>query len=187
MNDDIDRSVVARVPALEAYFAARGDVLLAYLYGSQARGTAGPLSDVDVAVLLTGAPGARECLQARLDVIAAVTDILARDDVDVAVLNEAPPALAFRVIHDGVLLHAQSAAIRVDYVARITIEYLDLQPCLALYERAVLERARRGEMLYGPNPYRGALERYLRIAESADDAEAHDDASAHGALEKGGP
>ena len=39
-------------PALEAYFAALDDVVLAYLFGSYARGQAGPLSDVDVAVLL---------------------------------------------------------------------------------------------------------------------------------------
>lgn len=37
-------------PALEETFE-RHDAVLAYLYGSQARGDAGPLSDVDVAVL----------------------------------------------------------------------------------------------------------------------------------------
>jgi predicted nucleotidyltransferase len=36
--------------ALDQAFESHG-VVLAYLYGSQARGDAGPLSDVDVAVL----------------------------------------------------------------------------------------------------------------------------------------
>ena len=171
MKPNMDPEIAAHLPALEAYFHERGDVLLAYLYGSYARGTAGPLSDVDVAVLLAGEPDARERFQARLGVTGAVMEILQRDDVDVAVLNEAPPALAFRVLRDGVLLYSHSDAIRRDYVARITIEYLDFQPCLALYERAVLERARRGELTHGPNPHRGALERYLRRAEGAPDAE----------------
>ena len=171
MKPNMDPEMAAHLPALRAYFGARGDVLLAYLYGSHARGTAGPLSDVDVAVLLEGEPSARECFQVRLDVIGAMMEMLQRDDVDVVVLNEAPPALAFRVIRDGVLLHARSEAMRTGYVARITIEYLGFQPCLALYERAILERARRGELTRGPNPHRGALERHLRLAKGATDAE----------------
>lgn len=175
MTPNMDPEMAAHLPALEVYFGARGDTLVAYLYGSHGRGTAGPLSDVDVALLLEGEPSTRECFQARLDVAGAVMEILERDAVDVAVLNEAPPALAFRVIRDGVLLHAHSEAVRAEYVARITIEYLDFQPCLALYERAVLERARRGELARGPNPHRGALERYLRRLEGATDAEGPDE------------
>ncbi len=175
MTTNMDATLAENLPALGAYFRRRGDVLLAYLYGSYARGTAGPLSDVDVAVLLEGAPDARERFQARLDVTGAGMEILERDDVDVAVLNEAPLALAFRVIYDGVLLHARSRAARRDYVARITIEYLDFQPCLALWERAVFERARRGELTRGPNPHRGALDRYLGRTQGATNPEEPDE------------
>ncbi len=38
--------------SLSHYFARRPDVVLAYLFGSQATGTADPGSDVDVAVAL---------------------------------------------------------------------------------------------------------------------------------------
>jgi uncharacterized protein len=175
MKLNIDPVIAAHLPALEAYFREREGVLLAYLYGSHARGTAGPLSDVDVALLLEGEPSAQECFQARLAVTGALMDLLRRDDVDVVVLNEAPPALAFRVIRDGVLLYSRSDVVRREYVARVTIEYLDFQPCLALYERAVLERARRGELTRGPNSHRGALERYLRLAEGASDLEEPDE------------
>lgn len=171
MTANMDATLAEHLPALQDYLRARGDVLLAYLYGSYARGTAGPLSDVDVAVLLEGEPDTRERFLARLDVTGAVMEVLERDDVDVAVLNEAPLALAFRVIHDGVLLHARSPALRRDYTARITIEYLDFQPCLALWERAVFERARRGELTRGPNPHRGALDRFLGRTQGASDAE----------------
>ena len=40
------------LPAIEQYFAALDEVVLAYLFGSHARGEAGPLSDIDIAVLL---------------------------------------------------------------------------------------------------------------------------------------
>lgn len=167
MTANLDATIAEHLPALGAYFRECEDVLLAYLCGSYARGTAGPLSDVDVAGLLEGETDAHERFRARLDVTGAMMEILERDDVDVAVLNEAPLALAFRVIHDGVLLHAWSDAVRREYVARITIEYLDFQPCLALWERAVFERARRGELTRGPNPHRGALDRYLGRTEGA--------------------
>ncbi|MFN3331828.1 MAG: hypothetical protein ACK47M_04890 [Caldilinea sp.] len=35
------------------------------------------------------------------------------------------------------------------------------------HERAILERARRGELLNGHNPYRGALARYRQQRERA--------------------
>lgn len=38
---------------IENYFASLHEVELAYLFGSQARGQAGPLSDVDVAIANT--------------------------------------------------------------------------------------------------------------------------------------
>ena len=38
----------AHKAALEGYFRARPGVVLAYLFGSYARGQAGPLSDVDI-------------------------------------------------------------------------------------------------------------------------------------------
>ncbi|RLC56366.1 MAG: hypothetical protein DRI80_16390, partial [Chloroflexota bacterium] len=41
----------AYLPQLHDLLARHG-VVLAYLFGSQAEGTAGPLSDVDIAVLL---------------------------------------------------------------------------------------------------------------------------------------
>mgnify|MGYP001591334039 CR=1 FL=1 len=37
------------LPRLEAYFSAQDKVILAYLFGSQARGAANALSDVDIA------------------------------------------------------------------------------------------------------------------------------------------
>lgn len=46
MKPGTDTVMVERLAVLEACFMAREGVLLAYLYGSHARGTAGPLSDL---------------------------------------------------------------------------------------------------------------------------------------------
>jgi len=151
--------------ALERYFAALDDVVTAYLFGSHARGQAGPLSDVDVAVLLAGAPDDARCFDRRLEIIGGLMDILHVNDVDVAILNQVPLALRYRVLRDGVLLYCRDQQVRIEFTARTVSEYLDFKPILQRHERAILERARKGELLRGYNPHRGALARYRRLCE----------------------
>jgi len=43
--------------------------------------------------------------------------------------------------------------------------YLDLKPILERHEHAILERARKGELLLGYDPHRGALERHRQLRE----------------------
>src|SRR3954469_18431794 len=87
--------------ALGAALGRRPEVLEAYLFGSQARGDAQAHSDVDVAVFVDrgraqpGSFGYDAALAA--DLMAA----LRRNDVDVVILNDAPPLLYHRVLRDG--------------------------------------------------------------------------------------
>lgn len=152
-------------PALENYFTAQTAVTLAYLYGSQARGQANFLSDVDIAVLLDGHPDAGQCFDHRLRMIVDLTQILHIDDVDVAILNQAPPALAYRVLRDGVLLFSRDHNQLIQYRVKVINKYLDFKPILERHEHAILEKARKGELLYGYNPYHGALEHYRTLRE----------------------
>jgi hypothetical protein len=157
--------VLAHKAALEPYFRSIDGVVLAYLFGSHARGRAGPLSDVDVAVLLAGAPTDDRCFGARLEIIGGLMDILHANDVDVLVLNQAPAALRYRVLRDGQLLFCGAEQARIDFTVRTVGEYLDLKPMIERHERAILERAAKGELFHGYNPHRGALERYRRTRE----------------------
>jgi len=150
---------------LEQYFASLDGVMLAYLFGSHARGQAWPLSDVDVAVLLEGRPDDDRCFDARLEVIGGLMDILHTDDVDVLILNQAPPALRYAVLRDGVLLFCRNRRAMIRFRVRALNEYLDFKPILKRHERAILEKARKGELLSGYNPYHRTLERYRKLCE----------------------
>jgi predicted nucleotidyltransferase len=152
-------------PALEAYFAALDDVVLAYLFGSHARGQAGPLSDVDVAVLLADRPDDGRCFDRRLEIMGGLMDILRLNDVDVAILNQTPLALRYRVVRDGALLFCRDHQAMIEFRVRTVNEYLDFKPVIEQHERAILQRARKGQLLHGYNPHRGALERYRRLRE----------------------
>ncbi|HIE52555.1 MAG TPA: nucleotidyltransferase domain-containing protein [Armatimonadetes bacterium] len=80
-------------------------VVLAYLFGSQAKGTAGPLSDVDIAVLLGPEVPLQEYTYRQAHLIADLVDLLNCNEVDVVVLNWASPLLKHNVLRYGQVLY----------------------------------------------------------------------------------
>lgn len=150
---------------IEDYFASLHEIELAYLFGSQVRGQAGPLSDVDVAILLADTIDDDTAFDLRLRVIQGLMELLHANEIDVIILNQAPPALRYRVLYDGTLLYCRDRRTMIKFYARTVSEYLDLKPMLERHERAILERARRGELCRGYNPYRGTLEHYRQLRE----------------------
>ena len=148
--------------ALAQYLSSLDEVVVAYLFGSHARGQAWAHSDV--AVLLEGRPDDRHCLDMRLEIIGGLAEVLDTDEVDVLILNQAPPALAYAVLRDGILLFCRDHQARIEHWLRTVNEYLDFRPILKRHERALLEKARKGELLSGYNPYRGTLERYQELS-----------------------
>jgi len=114
--------------ALERLLASEPDVVGAYLFGSQARGQAGPLSDVDVAVWLDPGLPAPARGRRQLELMSRTSDALGTDEVQVVVMNDAPPLLAQRVLRDGVLLAERDPALRVRLETDAIVRYLDTSP-----------------------------------------------------------
>lgn len=129
---------------LRAVLAGDLRVDCAWLFGSVARGEAGPLSDVDVAVLLDPmiAP------QDRMEIAAVLVEKLERvgGRVDLVLLDEASPLLRDRVFRHGILLLERDARRRIELEARAIQEYLDFQPLAAIYDRALIARAAEGRL-----------------------------------------
>ena len=110
------------------------DVRLAAVFGSAARGEAGPRSDVDLGLLLD--PDTRE---ARLGVEAALRRAMDRD-IDLVYLDTAPPQLRFEIARDGVLLHARSPGDWADFRARAMIDWWDWAPTARMINDAAIRR-----------------------------------------------
>jgi len=108
--------------------AELGSVLAAYIFGSRARGTERPSSDVDIAVLLE--PPAD--MQGVGAVLRVCQDTLGRDDVDVVVLNTAAPILAYEAVSGTRILATALTAVSA-YESLVAREFED--------EMARLERA----------------------------------------------
>jgi uncharacterized protein len=121
---------------LHDFFSARGDaegLAAAYLFGSLARGTARPNSDIDVGVLYVDAPPpGLEGLAFHLE--AELERLLGRP-VHLVVLNRAPVDLAQRVLRDGCLLLDRDHSGRIRFEVRTRQEFWDLEPFLRRYRR----------------------------------------------------
>ena len=124
---------------LRQLFATYG-VVLAYLFGSQAEGKAGPISDVDIAVLLGPQVDRERWFQVQLDLIGELTSLFHRNDVDVVILNEATPVLAYEVVRSGQVLYEAEPGTRVDYEVTALRRYADTEPLRRLQDRRLLER-----------------------------------------------
>lgn len=130
MLDDL-RRVLASEPAIS----------YALVFGSAARESLHSDSDVDVAIeLLPGAP--RDVLA--LGALAARLESAVRRRIDLVLLDEAPPPLAYRVFRDGQIVLEHDHAALVRRKARAVLEYLDFKPIEDLCADGVLRAAARG-------------------------------------------
>ncbi|MBI3328803.1 MAG: DUF86 domain-containing protein, partial [Nitrospinae bacterium] len=80
----------------------------------------------------------------RLTLIGELSRIFRTDNVDVVILNEAPPLLAYEVLRGGVLLHCADEHTRVEFQLRTLHRYEDTKPLRGLLAEALAERIRAG-------------------------------------------
>ncbi|NWF95219.1 MAG: nucleotidyltransferase domain-containing protein [Candidatus Thorarchaeota archaeon] len=106
------------------------------LFGSQASTTAGPLSDIDVAVYIGRSVYKRDGPRAALKLGVLLERGLKTEDVDVVVLNGANPAMRFNVIRACVPIVVQDEGEYEDFVVKVLSEYYDYLPFLEEQFRA---------------------------------------------------
>ena len=141
----------ARVPPLDAAALARlagaldrEGVVAAMLIGSQARRSAGPLSDVDVGVWHEPGLDPASRLQLRLDLTDAAAHALGTGEVDVVLLNGATPLMRHRAIRDAHRLIERDGDERVRLETGAVLDYLDTKPLRAELARGLRRRIAEG-------------------------------------------
>jgi len=122
----------------------RNGVRVAYLFGSQADDTAGPLSDLDIGVLFADSLSAQELFRRRLRLISDLIALFHSHRVDVVVLNQAPPALRFNVIKRGKIVHNEDEALRVRFEERTLNDFFDTEPLRRLYRERLFQAIESG-------------------------------------------
>lgn len=124
------------IETLAQTLSATPGVELGYLFGSQASGQTGPMSDVDVGVLF--ARGTNEH-QTRAHLAYRLAKALDTEHIDVIPLNQAPVDLARAVIVQGICIYQQSVASRVEFEASTLSRYADYLPVLEALRQDIIQ------------------------------------------------
>ncbi len=124
--DSVERLRASIAEAL----ADRAEVLEAYLFGSYAAGRAQQHSDIDVAVYVDEVSLHEGPYGYAADLTSILMAALGTNDVDLVVLNSAPPLLYHRVLRDGVRLVSRNLKATTTREGRALSRYCDYLPQL---------------------------------------------------------
>jgi predicted nucleotidyltransferase len=127
------RSRQSLVEALRGALGRRQDLGFAILFGSRARGSARPDSDVDIAISPTRALSISE-----ENALALELERCVGASVDLVVLDRAPPALRWRIARDGVVIVSAPPSAATRFLAHAGIEHDDVREL----EREAMQRFR---------------------------------------------
>lgn len=130
---------------LGSFFRNEPGVLSAYLFGSVASDRAHRESDIDVGVLLdrTRYPTGEDRLRERVRLGSDLIGALKRNEVDVIVLNDAPPLLGRRIVTEGRRVFCRDAPRDREFVGVVQSRAADLEPYLRRMKALKLEALRR--------------------------------------------
>ncbi len=129
---------------------------LAYLFGSQVNGPIGPLSDIDLGILLD--PNSDQ-ISIHASLVHEIGKTLRIPKVDIILLGVTAVELAYAVISQGICIYQRDIATRVEYEAQVLGRYGDYLPVLRAQREDIL-----GEVAYGSRVqrYREAFRRTER-------------------------
>lgn len=128
------------IPQIKTVLAEIPQVKFAYLFGSQARGDAGLLSDIDIAVYVDGR---MDPFRLRLALLESLAHRLGTDRFDLVTLNDASPLLKYEVVRQGVVIkeHRQR---RIAFEVRTLSEYFDTEHLRKTQRQYLKEQLRQG-------------------------------------------
>ncbi|MGQ9558072.1 MAG: type VII toxin-antitoxin system MntA family adenylyltransferase antitoxin [Desulfurispora sp.] len=140
-------SLLSKLPILIETISRDEDVVAMYLFGSQATGKPTPLSDIDLAILLDQTVPQQNYFNKKLALLTTATSLLQKEEIDLVILNQAPPSLTYRVLSKGHLLYENPRKIkqRIGFQTRALNLYFDFLPVEKKLYAGLINRLRRGE------------------------------------------
>lgn len=98
------------------------------LFGSLAKGQVGPLSDVDIAVLLKHGIDKKDMDVLENELYTVLSASLGTDELDLVILNKAPLYMRYGVLRDKKILICNDVQALADFFFITVNDYLDIKP-----------------------------------------------------------
>lgn len=132
-----------QLEALREFFSSRPElgVTSVYLFGSHAENRAHRESDIDLAVLLDRKryPTDRDRFGARVNLGSELIGILHHNEIDLVILNDAPPLFGRHILQTGVPLFVGDPGADEEFFRILQLRAADLEPWLRKIRRMRLE------------------------------------------------
>lgn len=136
----ITHDVDVLIPTLVDQFKGYREVDVLYLYGSRAGGRISPLSDVDLAVLVSKSLNKKEWYELLLALMGVAASTLKTDEVDLQILNNIPLQAQYSILKNKKMLFCRSESRRTEYEEEVVVRYLDFRPILDAQYEAMYRR-----------------------------------------------
>ena len=128
-----------RVSRIISVVSGNQDVLALYLFGSGVQNRLKPLSDLDFGILLSRRFDKKQRFEKQIELIGKFNDFFGTDEIDLVVLNDAPPRASYNIIRDGKLLFLRDKKAVIDFREQVSKYYLDFRYFREAFDRTFIE------------------------------------------------
>ncbi|MGQ4915581.1 MAG: type VII toxin-antitoxin system MntA family adenylyltransferase antitoxin [Candidatus Asgardarchaeia archaeon] len=126
------------IEKIKAVLIKDPQIVFAILFGSQARGDAFSFSDIDIGIYVTKDTAYDSKYKFLL--MHKLSKALEVDNVDLIILNEAPPALRYEILTTGILILCRDDDLYAEFYSLSLREYFDFRYILQqFYDNAIKE------------------------------------------------
>ena len=116
-----------KVPVLAYKMAGIPYVLALFIFGSAAKDSLKPLSDLDFGVVLSFDLSRKERFERHLELIGLFNQIFHTDEIDLVVMNDAPARFSHRIFKEGKLLFCRDRIALANFCEMVLRGYLDFK------------------------------------------------------------
>ena len=135
-------NIQSRLDNLPNIFAKYPQVDFAILFGSYAAGNPGPLSDVDIAYMLSDVEP-KVAFEIDCKLFVEITQCLGTDEISFICLNEAPVTVRFGVIANGKVIYLRNENKLLDFKVNTMKHYIDTKEIREEYYKELFDAIRR--------------------------------------------
>jgi len=129
---------------IEDLFKNYGEIQLAYLYGSYAKGNQTEFSDIDIGIVI------KENFKASPLYFAELSSTIEKQfnykiNIDLRILNNATPRFLFQVINNNILLFVKNRRFMHEFELKVLSTYQEIKPMLDMYDKIYIMEALKDE------------------------------------------
>jgi len=120
-------------------------ILLAYLFGSAARGEMTSLSDIDIGILFNSGINAMRRYDLKLEIMGEISSACGINKIDIIDMEKGSTLLNYNIIKHAKILKSEDENMRVHFETSLLSKYLDEKYYLQRHTDQLLKRiASRG-------------------------------------------